>query len=112
MAVAIYKRSPVSYRFLTEIFILPSVSTIKRSVGKIELDTGINTNIQQLLKECGSKITDEKEKVVILMWDETFLKSELHYDCKKDKIIGFEDFGDTRTFQFANEILVFMIRGL
>lgn len=112
LALAIYKRSPASYRFLTEIFILPSVSTIKRNLGRIELDTGINENIKKLLKKCASKITDKKEKVVILMRDETFLKSELQYDYKKNKIVGFEDFGDRRTFQFANEILVFMIRGL
>lgn len=112
LALAIYKRSPTTYRFLTDIFILPSVSTIKRNLGRIELDTGINSNISQLLKECALKMKDDKDKVVILMWDETFLKSELHYDYKKDKIVGFEDFGNRRTSEFANEILVFMIRGL
>lgn len=46
------------------------------------------------------------------MWDETFLSCELSYDAKKDKIIGFEDFGNRRTNKFADHVLVFMIRGL
>lgn len=46
------------------------------------------------------------------MWDETFLKTELNYDYKKDKIIGFEDFGNQKTSDFADHVLVFMARGL
>lgn len=57
-------------------------------------------------------MTDEKDKVQILMWDETYLKTELQYDYKKDKIVGFEDFGDRRSSSFADHILVFMIRGM
>lgn len=110
IGLALYKHSPSTYRYMCEIMILPSVTTIKRHLSNIELDTGINSNIADLLKECSSKITDSLEKVHLLMWDETFLRTQLWYDCKKDKIIGFEDFGNRRTSKFADHTLVFMTR--
>lgn len=97
---------------MSEIFILHSVSAVKRHLSKIELDTGINSNIKDLLKECASNIKDNREKVQLLMWDETFLQRQLWYDHKKDKIIGFEDFGNRRTSKFVDHALVFMARSL
>ena len=45
--------------------------------------------------------------------DEISLKAKLYYDCSKDYIIAFEDFGDGQTSgQAANSALVLMVRGL
>lgn len=112
MALAIYKRSPSAYRFLTGIFILPAISTARKNSTKIDLDTGLNTYIFKLLQKYSFTMKDSRDKVVILIWDETHLKTEVHYDYKKDKMVGFEDYGNRRTSKFANKMLVFMIRGL
>ena len=79
---------------------------------KIELDTGINSNVAELLTHCVTGMKDERQKVQLLIWDEAFLKAHIWYDYKKDKIIGFEEFGNRRTSNFADHILTFMIRGL
>ena len=112
MALSLYKHSPSTYRFMHNILILPSISTVKRQLSKIELDTGINSNVAELLTNCVTGMKDERQKVQLLMWDEAFLKAHIWYDSKKDKIIGFEDFGNRRTSNFADHILTFMIRGL
>lgn len=112
IGLALYKRSPSTYGYMCTLLTLPSISTVRRNLSDVELDTGINSNISQLLKECTVKMVDEKDKVQILMWDETYLKTELHYDYRKDKFVGFEDFGDQRSSSFADHILVFMTRGI
>lgn len=60
IGLALYKRSPTSYRYLCSLITLPSVATVKRTLSHIELDTGINSNVLELLKECTAKMTNEK----------------------------------------------------
>ena len=52
MALSFYKHSPSTYRFMHNILILPSITTVKRQLSKIELDTGINSNVAKLLTHC------------------------------------------------------------
>ena len=112
IALSFYKHSPSTCKFMYNILILPSVTTVKRQLSKIDLDTGINSNVAELLKKCVTGMKDQRQKVLLLMWDKAFLKAHIWYDYKKDKIIGFEDFGNRRTSNFADHILVFMIREL
>lgn len=88
----LYKRFPYVYRYLCTFLTLLSVVNVK---GKVDIeDTEINSNVTDLLKKCMQKMLDDKKKVQLLMWDETFLKTELLYVFKIDEIIGFKDFGE------------------
>lgn len=51
IALAILKQGPKCYRFLQKIFILPSVSTLKKLISKVNLEAGINPVIFECLKE-------------------------------------------------------------
>ena len=51
----------------------------------------------------------EKEKVCFLAWDELSIDSQIYYDEKLDRIIGFEDWGNARTNKFADHALVFIL---
>ncbi|KYN04518.1 hypothetical protein ALC62_04612 [Cyphomyrmex costatus] len=55
---------------------------------------------------------DPKDLNIILAWDEMAIKPSLTYDVKNDKIIGYEDWGITRTRRFADHTIVFYIRSL
>ena len=92
--------------------VLSSITTIKRHLGNIELDTGVNSNATAVLEAAAKQLHNEKDKAMVLMFDETSLKAHIWYDYKKDKIIGFKDFGQRRRHFFADHILTFMIRGL
>lgn len=91
---------------------MPSDTTLKRHLKKVKIHTGINKNIFSQIKDTVSSMTDEKEKVMSLLWDEFSVQPYVHYDQRKDLIVGFQDFGDKRTSHFADHILVFMVRGI
>lgn len=51
LALAIYKQSSKSYKFLQKIFVLPSVSTLKQLGSNLNLEPGINPKIFNLIKQ-------------------------------------------------------------
>lgn len=51
------------------------------------------------LKQVTQNINDEREKFIVLIWDEMSLQPALHYDKVNDKIIGFEDWGHRRSIK-------------
>lgn len=51
IALSILKQGPKSYRFLQKIFILPSESTLKKLVAKLNVTTGINQQIFNAMKD-------------------------------------------------------------
>lgn len=51
IALAIYKQGPKSYRFLQRIFILPSKTTLKKMISQLNIETGINPQIFDMLKK-------------------------------------------------------------
>ncbi|XP_043470971.1 uncharacterized protein LOC122504119 isoform X2 [Leptopilina heterotoma] len=74
------------------------------------MDTGVTEETRARLKVAGHAAVSAKEKAVVVMWDELLLGLGLQYDETKDKIVGFEDWGNTRTNKFADHGLVFMLR--
>ncbi|XP_033225679.1 uncharacterized protein LOC117178359 [Belonocnema kinseyi] len=109
LALSFYKQSPALYLLMKSLLILSSVTCVKRQLSKIELDTGINSNVAEVLRAAAEEMQDDKENTLVLMWDEAFLSSHIWYDMNKDKIMGFEDFGNKRTSFFTDHILTFMI---
>ncbi|XP_033231546.1 uncharacterized protein LOC117182566 [Belonocnema kinseyi] len=111
ICLSIYKRSAKSYRYMRTFLPLPSPTSLKILLRKIQLDAGVNDDPRRRLKEAAKGLT-EKDKVMILMWDELLLGTGLFYDKELDKIIGFEDWGNVRTDEFADHALVFMLRSV
>lgn len=50
IALSIYKQGPKCYKFLQKIFILPSKSTLKNLISQLNIGTGINPQIFDLIK--------------------------------------------------------------
>lgn len=51
IGLSIMKQSPKAYKFLQRIFILPSMTTLKKTVQKLNVTSGINPQIFQSIKE-------------------------------------------------------------
>lgn len=111
LSLSLYKRSPKSYRLLSKLFTLPGKKTLCTMLSKVKVDTGINQNVLNALKE-NVKNLQPNQRYCVLMFDEVFLSTELHYDSVKGKINGFEDDGFYCTQKLADHALVFMIRGI
>lgn len=66
--------------------------------------------IIKCLKEEVDRITDDLEKVCVLMWDEVSLRLRIQYCAERDTVLGVEDWGNRRTFKYANYALVSRLR--
>lgn len=108
MCTALYKHSPKSYKFLSSILPIPCMSTLDRELQRIPLTTGCNSIIIKYLTLLASEV-EEKDKNVILMWDEMEIQATLYYCKIADYIIGFEDWGWKRTTEFADHAITFLI---
>ncbi|XP_021963465.1 uncharacterized protein LOC110858887 [Folsomia candida] len=91
---------------------LPSLSTIRRWVCKLDFQPGRCQDILDCLKDKVERM-HPVEKDCILTLDETALHKGLQYNRFSDRIEGFEDFGGSdRTMNIADYALVVMVRGL
>ena len=111
LALSIFKKSPAAYTHMANLFTVPSKTVLRDYLSEIPLDTGINMSIVKHLTDLTKNLT-LKDKQLSACWDEAHVHPHVAYDFKKDKIIGFEDFGTHRTSKFADHVLVFMIRRL
>ncbi|XP_033231706.1 uncharacterized protein LOC117182711 [Belonocnema kinseyi] len=112
LCLSIYKRSAATYRYLGTFLPLPSPMLVNKLLTQIRLDTGVTQTMKDLLKDAARRMTDELDKVCVLMWHEVSLKLHLQYSARKAKIIDFEDWGTNRTNKYADHALVFMLRGI
>lgn len=110
--LALYHKSKKAYTYLRSLITLPSPRTLRRYSKNMTLQTGINKNLMSHIRDTVENMSDKKEAVCELIWDEFHIQPHVWYDKSKDEIIGFEDFGDKRSSKFVDEVLVFMIRGL
>ncbi|CAB3252444.1 unnamed protein product [Arctia plantaginis] len=109
LALALYKQGPRAYRWLRNIFILPSPLTLSRMISTASLKAGINENIFKELKTRAEKM-NTKQKLCLLLFDEISLMPHFDYNRKRDAIIGFVDNGEVTHNKIADHALVFMIR--
>lgn len=114
LALALYFKSPRCYRFLSEIFALPTSRMIRCWLHNIRFNVGWNDSVFQLLKRRATSMKPQ-DKVCGIVFDAISLKSGLHYNSVTDKIDGFEDLAQyhsnncSKPAQFA---MVFMLKGL
>ena len=109
-ALSLLHSSPKTYRLLQRIFDLPSVKTLKLVMKNIAIRPGFNDIILQALEKKMAG-TPSNSKLVALTIDEVAIKEGVSYNNGLDIIEGYTD-GVTKTNEFANHALVFMIRGI
>lgn len=107
-----YYASPRGYRTISRVLNLPTVRSLQLWQSELTVSPGINSAVIKALKEHLSRSTDAKEKLACCLFDEISLSEEVHYDSKRDKIVGVIDTGNHRTNDTATSALVCMIRGV
>ena len=112
IALSIFFHSRKVYKILSQLFILPSQSTLLGSLQKMNIQPGFSESVLEALKV---KVTamDPRDRNVALVFDEMSIKQGLVYNTGKDIVEGFEDFGQLgQTRYIANHAIAFMVRGL
>nr|CAI5856387.1 unnamed protein product [Callosobruchus analis] len=79
LALSIFKQSGRCYRYLSQIFSLPSRRTLTYLLSKVHFTPGINTHIFAQLKKTVTKMTG-RSKYCVLMFDEISLQPDLQYN--------------------------------
>ena len=111
-ALAIYYHSPKTYRFLSSVFKLPSVSVLHSWLRNICIYAGWSKPSLAALK-MRARALPKEETLCGIVFDAMSIKESLHYDRALDSILGREDFGEHATsMKEANHALVFMVKGL
>lgn len=108
--LSIYKKSPKAYRYLQSFLPIPGITTLKKLLKTVSMEAGVTEETRNRLNAAGKDTKTNKDKAVMILWDELLLGLGLSYDEKTDKVSGFEDFGNVRTEKFADHGLVFMMR--
>lgn len=113
VALAIYKKSPKSYKYLSQLLPMPSIRTLQTVLQNMKMEPGIDQTVIDYLKKKGEDLT-EKEKICAILFDEMALKKRLIYSPCVDKVDGFEDLGHEggRSERIADHALVFMLQGI
>ena len=111
-ALSLFHSSPKAYRLLKGIFVLPSVSTLRRCMRQVSVYPGFNENILQALKLQVSSMPSTSSLCAIV-FDEMSIKESVNYNKERDEVEGLEDFGSGGKSQYiANHATVFLVRGL
>ena len=112
LCLSIYKRSAAAYRYMCSFLPIPTPRRVRQLLTQIRLDCGVTKTIRDCLRQAAGRITDDLEKVCVLMWDEVSLKLHVQYCAERDKVVGLEDWGTILTSKYADHALVFMLRGI
>lgn len=112
LALALSKRSLKLYRFLVNIFCLPSIETLRKLVKDINITCGISDCVFRNLEEKVEDFTDDRQKYCILLFDEMKLNGGFFYNQTLDYVEGVVDNGFYRNGNVANHVQVFMLRGI
>nr|XP_034838846.1 uncharacterized protein LOC117994979 [Maniola hyperantus] len=110
LSLALYKRSPKAYRFLSSFSVLPKRKTLSTLLQKINLKPGKTVELFEELKKPVTKLNDN-HKFCTIIFDEMAISPNLTY-CRKNEIIGMVDDGEEKKKQICDHVLVFMVRGI
>jgi len=95
-ALSLYFLSPRNYKELKKTIALLSVRSLQLFTQKWNIVLDVNDELFEALKVKFNTLP-LIERHCILCADKMSLKSFLFYDISRDKIIGFEDFGNRKT---------------
>lgn len=112
LALSLFYKGPRAYNFLSNIFTLPSKSSLHLWLQRLSVPAGISCDVLEVLKLRVNDLSP-RDRVCSLLIDEVSLKTSLCYDQRLDVVVGFEDMGTgNRNAKLASSSLVFMVRGL
>lgn len=112
LSLSIFKKSPKTYKLMCKHFTLPSRKVLKSLLAQIKLSPGINEIIFKELESTVRKMLPQ-DRLCTLIFDEMSISPHLHYNGHTDDLVGFENYGDDeKTANFANHVLVFMVKGI
>ena len=95
--------------FRSIIATLPNPTTVKTVLNNIRMNAVVIDATIKRLQEAAKLCKTEQEKVMLQLWKDLLISTGLQYDKDADKIVGFEDFGNVRSEQFADHELGFML---
>ena len=112
-AIALWKSSPRTYRLLSKMFVMPSVSTLKATLSQVP---GISKPIFEVLKKQIGQIKNRTSRFCTLVFDEVALQPHLDYLPHEDRVMGFVDdhWNDncqSEVKDVEDHACVFMLRG-
>ncbi|CAL8068799.1 unnamed protein product [Orchesella dallaii] len=91
---------------------IPARSTLQSWTKDLKMFTGVNPRLLSCIKEILSKL-ETMDLDCLITWDEMSIKEFIEFNKHYDMFEGLVDFGSHgRTLESANEVLVFMIRGI
>lgn len=105
---SIYKKSPKAYRFLSNLFCLSSVDTVRKTVRHISIKPGINEELFSTLKKKVKTFKTTSDKCCLLLFDEIALQPHLSYSKYEDVVEGFVNDRLDRKLEIANHVAVWM----
>ncbi|KAK7465210.1 hypothetical protein BaRGS_00037614, partial [Batillaria attramentaria] len=112
-ALSLFHTSPKAYRILGKIFILPSVSLLRKTMQKVAVHAGFSEKILKGLAVKINAMSSPHAGLCAVVMDEMTIKEQVSYNRERDEIEGLEDFGGGgRTEHVANHATVFLVRGL
>lgn len=111
-ALAIAKRSPKVYRFLSNIFCLPSMETLRKFMYEIPINSGLSNCVFENLEKKVATFTDFREKYCVLLFDELKLSAGLYYNAFTDSVEGLVDNGFERNINIADHAQVWLLKGI
>ncbi|XP_063832494.1 uncharacterized protein LOC135081658 isoform X2 [Ostrinia nubilalis] len=113
VALAIYKKSPKAFKYLSTLLPMPSIRTLQTVLQNMKMEPGIDPTTLTHLKKKVERLSDA-DKLCVILFDEISLKKRLIYNPSTDNIDGYEDLGDEggRTAKIADHALVLMLQGI
>ena len=112
IALSLFHASPKAYRLISRFFHLPSISTLQRTMQRIQVYPGFNDDILTALRAAVSSMPPTSALCAVV-FDEMSVKEGVSHNIEKDEVKGLENFGCLgRSHYVANHATVFMVRGL
>ena len=111
LAVQLKTYSTKAYRLLKSIFKLPTVQTVRQTLRDVDIYEGFHSSVLERLKRMALTMS-EREKLVVVAFDEMSLNAKLNYDAHRDEVEGLDRTGDGTDVAAASHAGVFMVRGL
>lgn len=112
VSLSLWRGAKKNYNLLRKILDLPGPSTLADFMTRLHFDVGENAHYFEHLAKVVRKFRP-RDRACSVMWDETQVKKFLKYNEKKDKVEGFQDYGDgVDGRDKTDKCLVFMVQSL
>lgn len=91
LALVLHYCSVKAYKQMRQVFALPSISTLRMWLARIDIGEGFSANIFNLL-EIKASFLPEEEKLVSIFFDEVMITEKISYfgNAKPDYFKGFQ----------------------